>query len=357
MLGTQIQGADVLPIRRSFTKRLRIALTHRPLPNGEDTRPEVVDALSELGHEVTLVRGERDDWSRFDLLWIDHNPAWHPALRRQLARLRRRGDSPFVLIWHSEPLPLPAAAPFTPERLSLREVAKILLRDARATDPHTNARVLRRMHAHRLFDLLVVTTPSRQAFLAEQQIQAEMVPLGYHVSHGRDLGIARDIDVLFLGDLKVPRRRRLLARLESCGLRVERAGSWFSRDSWGEARTRLLNRTRILLNLQRFPGELAGLRMILGMANKALVVSEPIFMAGPYVEGIHWIASEIERMPEVVASYLAAAERRQPIVDAAYALITQRMTLTRSAARVIDLAAAANPALGHAQLAATEQRR
>jgi hypothetical protein len=356
--GALIPGPDAQPFPRSFTGRLRIALTHRPLPNGERRPPALFDALGDLGHDVTLVRGARDDWSRFDLLWINHNPAWHPVLCRQIERLRRQGlPGPFVLVWLSEPLPLPMGAPFPRQRLSLREIAKILLRDARATDPYTNARVLQRLHARRLFDLLVVSTPSRQAFLAERGIRAEMVPLGYYPSYGRDLGLARDIDVLFLGDLRVPRRRRLLARLAKRGLRVERAGSWFSGEAWGERRTRLLNRTRILLNLQRFPGELAGLRMLLGMANKALVVSEPIFMPGPYVEGTHWIASELERIPEVIAGCLADPQRCQAIVDAAFALVTQHLTLTRSAARIVDLVAAARPGLGHGEGPAKEMSR
>lgn len=348
--GAVTPGPDAQPFARSFAGRLRIALTHLPLPNGETSPPALFDALGDLGHDVTLVRGARDDWSCFDLLWINGNPAWHPVLCRQIERLRRPGlPGPFVLVWLSEPLPLPKGAPFPRQRLSLREVAKILLRDARATDPYTNARVIQDLHARRLFDLLVVSTPSRQAFLAERGLRAEMVPLGYYPSYGRDLGLARDIDVLFLGDLRVPRRRRLLARLARRGLRVERAGSWFSGEAWGERRTRLLNRTRILLNLQRFPGELAGLRMLLGMANKALVVSEPIFMPGPYVEGTHWIASELERMPEVIAGCLADPRRCQAIVDAAFALVTQDLTLTRAAARIVDLVAAARPGLGHAQ--------
>jgi hypothetical protein len=356
--GSFIPRPDGQTSARSLPGRLRIALTHRPLPNGETAPPALFDALAELGHDVTLVRGAGEDWSRFDVLWINGNPAWHPVLCSQIEGLRRQGlRCPFVLAWLSEPLPLPKGAPFPRQRLSLREIAKILLRDARATDPYTNTRVLRRLHARRLFDMLVVSTPSRQAFLAERGIRAEMVPLGYYPSYGRDLGLARDIDVLFLGDPRVPRRRRLLARLAKRGLRVERAGSWFSGEAWGERRTRLLNRARILLNLQRFPGELAGLRMILGMANKALVVSEPIFMPGPYVEGTHWIASDLERMPEVIAACLADPQRRQVIVDAAFELVTQQLTLTRSAARIVDLAVAAKPGLGHGDNPAQEVSR
>jgi hypothetical protein len=332
---------------RSSSRRLRIALTHRALPYSPDSRPVLMQVLQDLGHEVALVRGARDNWQACDLLWINHNPSWHPDLCRSLERRRRDGAPlPFVVVWHSEPLPLPRPAPFPRQRLSLRELAKIVLRDARATDPWTNTRVLRRLARRRLCDLLVVTTPSRQAYLAEQGIRAELAPFGYHPSYGRDLGLERDIDVLFLGDLRVPRRRRLLARLRGQGLRVESAGSWFSADTWGEPRTQLLNRTKILLNLQRFPGELAGLRMILGMANKALVVSEPIYMPGPYVEGTHWVGATIERMPEVIAPYLADPARRRPLVEAGFDLVTRTLTLARSAAHIVDMVLAAKPDCG-----------
>ena len=321
---------------------LHIALTHRLLPSGEGTRPDLVDSLTELGHRVTLVRDALPDPRRIDIVLIASNANWHPEICRQLRRIRRASaPGPFVVVWHSEPLPLPKDAPFPRARLNLRELAKILLRDWRATDPYTNARVLARLASTRLYDLLVVSTPSRQAYLAERGIAAHAVPLGYHPSYGRDLGIARDIDVLFLGDPNVPRRRRLLDQLRAKGVQVEALGSWFTTDTWGEKRTRLLNRTRILLNLQRFPGELSGQRMILGMANKALVISEPIFMPGPFLPGTHWVSATVDEMPEVIARHLGNEQNRQAIVEAGYDLVMNRLTLKQSAAQVLALAAAA----------------
>jgi hypothetical protein len=165
-----------------------------------------------------------------------------------------------------------------------------------------------------------------------------MVPLGYQAEHGRDLGIERDIDVLFLGDLNVPRRRRLLERLSAKGIGVHATGSWFATETWGEERTRLLNRSKILLNLQRFPGELAGNRMILGMANKALVISEPIFLPGPYQPETHWVPAALDEMPGTIARYLADVQRRQAIVEAGYDLVVNRLTLAQSTQQIVALA-------------------
>jgi hypothetical protein len=321
---------------------LHIALTHTPLPNGEYARPELVDSLEGFGHRVTLIGDGLPAGEPVDVLWIDHNANWYPRLCRQLGELSGRAERPFVLLWHSEPLPLPAEAPFPRPHLHLRERAKVLLRDSRATDPYTNARRLQQLMQRRVIDLLVVSTPSRQAFLAERGICAPFVPLGYHTSHGRDLKRAqRDIDVLFLGALDVPRRRRLIAQLRSAGVRVEALGSWHRKDTWGEARTELLNRTKIFLNIQRYPGEMSGLRMILAMANKAMVISEPIYLPGPYRPGEHWAEAGIEQMPEVIAYYLQHEAERQRLVEAGHELVMNQITLERSAGAILELVASA----------------
>jgi hypothetical protein len=162
--------------------------------------------------------------------------------------------------------------------------------------------------------------------------------MGYHPSYGRDLALERDLDVLFLGALDVPRRRRLIKRLRAAQVSVEAMGSWYGTDTWGESRTRLLNRTRVLLNLQRYPGELSGQRMLLGMANKALVISEPIYMPGPYVPGQHWVQAAIEDMPETIAHYLAHEDQRRAIVEAGHDLAVNHLRIEQSVAEILALA-------------------
>jgi hypothetical protein len=312
------------------------------LPNGEESHPGLAETLARLGHRVTLLRDDLPDPAPFDILCISHNAGWYPKLLRKLRRLRQNAaPCPFIVIWHCEPLPMPRAAQLPAPRLHWREIAKIVLRDPRATDPYTNARVLRQATADRLYDLLVVSTPSRQAYLAECGIPSVFVPMGYHLSFGHDLQMPRDIDALFLGALNVPRRRKLVAELRANGVRVQAMGSWHASDTWGESRTRLLNRTRLLLNLQRFPGELSGQRMLLGMANKALVISEPIYLPGPYVPGTHWVSASRDNMPATIAHYLARDDERQRIVEAGHDLATNRLTLERSVGQILTLVQAA----------------
>jgi hypothetical protein len=225
-------------------------------------------------------------------------------------------------------------------RLHLREIAKILLRDSRATDVYTNAFLLRKLIRAGLPDLLLVSTPGRQEYLAERGVASEFVPYGYDPeSYGGPLDLTRDIDTLFLGALDVPRRKRLIRRLRRDGVAVQAMGNWSDPNCFGENRRRVLNRTKILLNLQRYPGELSGIRLILGMANGALVVSEPMYKTGPYVAGEHYVSATIAEMPDVVRHYLAHEEERARIVDAGRRLVFERVTLQRTVARMEELIA------------------
>jgi hypothetical protein len=269
-------------------------------------------------------------------MWIQGNANWFPVICRQLAA-KPKPERPRVILWHSEPLPPPKAAGLPWPRLYWREIVKILCRDARATDVYTNYFRLRRLAQKGLPDLLVASTLGRRAFLVERGIPAHWVPLGYEPSHGHDLSLPRDIDVLFLGDLNIPRRRRIITRLRRRGVNLLAMGSWSDPAYWGENRTRLLNRAKIFLNLQRYAGDLAGLHLILGMANKALVISEPIYHPAPYVPGQHYISATIEEMPQVIRYYLTHDAERECVVNEGYRFVTQELTMARSVSRILGL--------------------
>jgi len=318
-------------------RALAIMLCARSLPVHRGVPHPLVPLLQANGHRVTQVADEVLDLTAPDLVWIDGNANWYPAVCRQLmAGPARR---PLVVLWHSEPLPPPRAAGLPIPRLHLREIAKIVLRDSRATDVYSNWFRIRKLARHGLPDILVVSTGGRQEFLAEHGIDAHLVPLGYRPAYGRDLGLQRDIDTLFLGSPDVPRRRRSLDRLRRRGVDVVERGGWFDSANWGEERVRLLNRTKILLNFGRYPGELSGMRLILGLANKALVISEPIYRPAPYVPGTHYVSATIEEMPEVIRYYLAHEDQRRRIVAEGHRLVMQEITLERSAARILALVA------------------
>jgi len=270
-----------------------------------------------------------------EVVWIQGNANWFPHLRAELTATPPEAR-PLVLIWHTEPLPLPSAAPHPWPRLRLHELAKILRRDPIATDAYTNYFRLRQLSKRGIPDILVVSTPSRQEFLAEKGIASHWVPFTYYKELGHDMKLTRDIDVLFLGTPDDPRHRRAIRYLQRRGVNVLSPGNWSDPAFWGERRTELINRTKIFLNIQRQPGKLSGLRMLLGMANKALVISEPIYNSAPYVSGEHYVTATLEEMPGVIDYYLTHAREREIVTKTAYRYIRRELK-PRAMPRLFEL--------------------
>jgi hypothetical protein len=293
----------------------------------------VVTAFKDMGYEVTTIGDDPLKVSRDEVVFVMNNFAWYPRIRRQLVAMPR-AQRPLIMTWHTEPLPLPSAAPFDRPGLQLRELAKIILRDSRVSDVFTNSYHLRKLARSGIPDVLMVSTPSRREFLAEKGISSHWVPFGYDASYGRDLKLTRDIDVLFLGTPDDARHRQAVRYLKRKGVNVIAKGSWGDPSCWGEERTKLINRTSIFLGLQRRPGKLSGVRMLLGMANKALVIAEPMYDSAPYVPGKHYISATLEEMPEVIDHYLRDDRERERITEEAYRFVTQEVTLARSLARI-----------------------
>lgn len=302
----------------------------------ERERFPVVVELRRLGHQAAEIADGPWDPGDGNVLLVLGNLNWFPRLRRQLLTTGKPPET-LVAIWHTEPLPPPAGSGFGWPRPALREIVKIVLHDPRATDVYTNYFLLHRLWRKGLPDVLTASTRSRAAFLADRGIPAEYVPIGYEPGCGRQIGTERDIDVLFLGECRIGRRRRMIAKLRSLGLKVMSCGDWSDPARWGEGRTALLNRVKVLLNIPRFTGEFAALRFILGMANGALVVSEPVYDSFPFVAGRHFASASIEEIPALALHYLQNEKQRRQIADQAYKFVTEELTMERSVARLLDL--------------------
>jgi hypothetical protein len=314
------------------------------MPVREDIKvtsaPVAAEILQRLGF-VVHARTEGDvELAPDRILLVRGNARWY---KRTLARVAALPSSrrPGVVVWHTEALPMPAAAGAPREWLTAREVAKIILRDRRINDHYSNARYLRHLSRTDIAAALAVSTSAYQAFLAQEGIEAELAPFAYHPSYGHLMALERDIDVLFLGEYRVRRRRRILRRLKDEGLDVVVLGSQSpTKGYWGERRTELLNRTKILLHLPRYPGHLSD-RHHMGMATGALVVSEPVYLPDPLRPGVHYVECSVAEMADTVRRYLADAEARQRITNAAHRFLTQELTLERTYARLMELAAEA----------------
>lgn len=323
-----------------MTESLRdrsITVCYRPIQALAGKVHIVTSLLSEAGYRVTQASNERLHLKKTDILWILDNANWFPIVCKQLHTIPR-GERPLIVIWHAEPLPPPKSAGLPHPRLNLREIGKILLRDRRATDVYTNYSRLRALMEDGIPDFLVVSTPGRQEFLAEHGLASTFVPMGYHrTEDGYDMGIERDIEVLFLGALNIPPRRRLFRRLRRSGINLATKGSWSDPACWGENRTKLLNRARIFLNLQRYPGELSGMRLIMGMANRTLVISEPMYKPGGFIPGKHFVSATSDEMPEIINYYLNHDDERESIATEGHKLVTRELTMERSISRILEL--------------------
>jgi glycosyltransferase involved in cell wall biosynthesis len=178
-----------------------------------------------------------------------------------------------------------------------------------------------------LLDHVLVSVASRKMFLAQYGVSSEFVPVGFAPEFGSALpNIERDVDVLFLGYV-TERRRDLLASLQSQLRRHGRKIHVVERNCYGDERTRLLNRSKIVLNLQRFPWEFPIIRLLMAMGCKTLVVSERASDPGPFVEDKHVILRNVSDLGEALVTYLANDEKRSLIVDEAHAYVTTEFTL------------------------------
>lgn len=318
-------------------KPLSILVCDRRVPAISGTRPTLALVLEELGNKVDMAEDGPADLSHYDVLLLWGNPGYYPRFRRQL-RATDRGMRPLVAVLHSEPLPPPRSSGLPKwSPLNAAEIGKILLRDRRATDIYTNAFVLRRMMREGTIDLLFVTSREKQEYVAEEGYESWYVPYGYHRSLGRLLGIERDVDVLFLGETRPWRRRRHLRHLRRAGVEVTVRGSWHAdaKGLWGEERTRFLNRTKIVIHLQRYPGKVAAMRFVFAMANGAMVISEPSYRPEPFVSGEHYVEATVGEMPGVIRHYLARPEERERITAAAHRLVTEELTYRRSMEKML----------------------
>ncbi|MBM4054008.1 MAG: glycosyltransferase family 1 protein [Planctomycetes bacterium] len=324
---------------------LSITICNRNLPEYKGrkaTIPEysLMDYISTIlekqGCSVIRVVENKMELNPEGVLLIFGNANWYPTVCRMLMKIPAH-KRPLTVIWHTEPLPLPKKAQLPRHYPNLREIGKILLCDARATDIYTNYFRLRSLIKNGIPDILLVSTQSRCEFLFENGISSHWIPLGYFPSMGKDMNLFRDIDILFLGALDVSRRKRLIRQLRERDVNLATLGDWFDEACWGENRTQIINRSKIFLNIHRVYGDLAGYRMILGMANKSLILSEPIYNPAPFIPGKHYISATIEEMPDVIDYYLNHEQERERIANEGHAFLMNELQLEHSIFHILKL--------------------
>jgi hypothetical protein len=300
--------------------------------------PVAGEVLEGLGFPVRLVSEDAVDLSPGKLVLAAGATR---SYRRTLERIEALPAErrPLVVVWHTEPLPMPRACGVRRQPLTVREVGKIVLRDRRVNDHYSNARFLRGLARAGFVDALVVAAKAYQVALAEEGIDVHHVPLGYHPYQGRLLDSERDVGVLFLGETRMRRRQRILRRLRSEGVEVTVLGDYADPDLWGESRTALLNRTKIMLHIPRLEGHTSDIRMNISMACGALLVSEPLCFPDPFVPGTHHVEAPLDELAATISRYLENEPERRRIAEQAHAFLTGDLTLDRTFAQLLALTA------------------
>ena len=81
------------------------------------------------------------------------------------------------------------------------------------------------------------------------------------------------------------------------------------------------------MNLLRSPYDLAGLRVLLGLACGALVVSEQCDGTGEFRAGEHFVMAPLGDLPGTIAYYLDHEDERQKIAGQGHRFVTEELTL------------------------------
>ncbi len=367
------------PVKLAATdiqKRICIAL---PARGTEYQEPAAIltSIVQESGGQARLVRdGDPSILDADTLILFGKCSAFTRSAQRLAAH---RTSRPATILWHIEPLPpavLPSCAlptsrilahcdwnllpkPFStlvryiPGHNLIRDAARSAL-SARVKTlagwnterawAHIHPRHwyhaiqhdlwLRNWHSHDWCDLVAASTLPRCDVLARMGIRCEYAPLGYHPAWAEDLGIERDIDVLFLGRVKRTSRqrpvKRLVRRLRDEGIRL----MVVDRNCYGRDRSRLLSRTRIALDIVQNTWEMPILRLLISMTCGAMVISNWPADPFPFRED-HFVRVPLDAFADTIQYYLGHEPERKQMAESARRYVTSDLAWHGVLARVL----------------------
>ncbi len=78
------------------------------------------------------------------------------------------------------------------------------------------------------------------------------------------------------------------------------------------------------------------MRFFLASANKATVVSEPVFAHIPFLPEKYYIERPISEIPETIECYLAYEAERKVIADRAYGLGVEQLTMRAPLEKILS---------------------
>jgi hypothetical protein len=191
-----------------------------------------------------------------------------------------------------------------------------------------------------IVDVLAVWSDWTADLLRRKGLNPIVAHMGCYPECGRDLGLKRDIPVVWLGKLATPRRARLVSQvrrdLEHRGLPLLVIDGRENPYIFGERRTVLLNRTKIMVNLLRQEWDDNSMRFFFASANGAMVISEPILPHTPLRAGTHYVEARAGEMAAAVDYYLQHESERQAIVERARALLMGQISMRQAMERILE---------------------
>jgi hypothetical protein len=184
---------------------------------------------------------------------------------------------------------------------------------------------------------------------ARRGIPAEHFQLGHSpLWDHTDPTRARDVDVLFMGCI-TERRSRALARCADSlwrwrsrlVLTDNSAPNWAPSGRFlsGDEKWDALSRSRVLLNIHQ--GEAPYFewqRIVQAAANGCVVVSEHSADYDPFVPGTHFLAGDPDNLIHLAQALLEDGPRRSRMQEDARALLHDRLPLSRTVERLVDVA-------------------
>jgi hypothetical protein len=271
--------------------------------------PWLVRAGLELGYEALAVDPWVDpravrlltDSRPEDIVLIDRGLGMTPEL---LAATPGR-----TVLYYPDPLPVDEDAP----PFAFQKYAEF-----RAIAAHCDDVVLHDLHG--------------RAFL-EGRGHANLrgaVMLPFDPTRFRDLGLTRDIDLLFVG-LESEHRRRWMERLRADDVEV----TWPK--VWGEEFVAALNHAKIVLNLHTLPTPNTELRLCEAMACGCFVVSEALTPPPRFIDGEHLVIVDMDNAADTIRACLADEPRRTRIARQGQAYVAEHHTARHVLAELLAL--------------------
>lgn len=337
-MGEHGQGRDLA--RRSGSLITDVAIIK--WSEHDELAEALADEVCKLGQNPQFFSSQNSIPDRADLI-LTFAPygKWFP-IAQQVGQ-RPPSLRPVFVHWNFEGIPDPRTPWALVELLSLARshldsfswLRKRMLRFRYVGD------YLRALRAGWL-DVFAIISEIYSRMFRTHGVPAHFVPWGTSPRWYADLKLERDIDVLWFGKRRTPRRSyhidRVRQELTARGRRMVVIDGIERPFVFGKKRTELLNRAKIVLNVAPLPfssGFTFRFHMVAG--NRALIVAESFTPASSdYQLGSHYVAVPPAQLAETILYYLEHEDERRALAENAYQLVTTQLTLGSSVAALME---------------------